>query len=161
MATLALASCGKDDGGAPPQDRMVLPFPDNPDTLMANFEAAYAAMNFPAYRQTLHPAYRFLLPATVAGGGVPADFFTLAEELGSAASLLRKPRPDRWRRDPAGHQEDRVHALHEDDQLVRDRARRPVSRYDLRRVRLRDPLRALRRDGVFRRGAGAVLRQQP
>jgi hypothetical protein len=88
---LAAAGCKDKDDPAPidvPQD--VLPFPDTPDQLMANFETAYAGMDLDVYRdEVLAEAYDFVLtPETVEHFGLPDGIFDLADELAITAKMF-------------------------------------------------------------------------
>jgi hypothetical protein len=80
---LAAAGCKDNDGPGPivvPQ--YVLPFPDTPDRLMANFKTAYTTMDLDAYRdEVLRPDYTFVLQnETVERFGLPDNLFGFEDE---------------------------------------------------------------------------------
>lgn len=99
LVLVALAGSGclfsPDSGKGPDTPPVVIPFPDSPDQLIANFKTAYTSMRIDDYRPVLHPEYVFLLrPEDVAPGG--SDRFTYAEELAVAENMfsgLPIPRP--------------------------------------------------------------------
>ncbi len=83
-ALLALAGCSKDDPVAPPPP-VPGEFPDTPDQLVANLEAAYADLDSLAYAATLAPGFRLLFsPEDIADHDLLTDHMTRAEDLQSA-----------------------------------------------------------------------------
>jgi hypothetical protein len=73
----------KDDPEPVPVPQYVLPFPDTPDQLMANFKTAYTDMDLDVYRdEVLRPDYTFvLLNETMEHFGLPDNLFEFADEV--------------------------------------------------------------------------------
>jgi hypothetical protein len=83
-ALLPLAGCS-DNPVTPPPPPVPGEFPDTPDQLMANFQAAYGDLDSLAYAATLAPGFRFLFsPADITDRDLLTDHMTRAEELQSA-----------------------------------------------------------------------------
>jgi hypothetical protein len=83
-ALVAVTGCkDKDDPVVPQVPEYVLPFPDTPNQLMANFKTAYGDMDLAVYRdEVLADTYDFVLQdATVEEFGLPDNLFDRADEL--------------------------------------------------------------------------------
>jgi hypothetical protein len=88
---LTFTGCKDNDDPVVPQTPAdVLPFPDTPDQLMANFKTAYADMDLAPYRdEVLNQDYRFILQdSTVEQFGLLDNIFDFADEVRIAGKMF-------------------------------------------------------------------------
>jgi hypothetical protein len=95
MLLLMLASGGcifsPDDAGGPdPIVEDPLPFPDDPDQLIANFKTVYSGMDHTRYRdEILSPDYTFVLQVeTVEEFGLSSNIYEYADEVAISAKMF-------------------------------------------------------------------------